>query len=107
MLGLHEQLRYSAPHLESPEAFRVCVVEALARPDVRVFGDETANDPHARFRNAVSAVMRVHAGNVAIVTHGTVMALLLARANREDPVALWRKLSDLSILTVSWPSLSW
>ncbi|MET0343857.1 MAG: histidine phosphatase family protein [Polyangiales bacterium] len=103
MLGLHEQLRYSAPQLDSLDAFRARVHAVLARPSERSFGDETGDEAHARFRTAVEAVMRVHAGNVAIVAHGTVMALLVARVRGEDPVALWSRLSDLSVLTLPWP----
>lgn len=106
MLGLHEQLRYSAPHVDSHDAFRARVQAVLARPGERSFGDETGDAAHARFRTAVEAVMRVHAGNVAIVAHGTVMALLVARARGDDPVALWCSLSDLSVLTLPWPEAS-
>lgn len=72
--------RPAAPLLSSQDAFRARVQALLSRPDERVFGDETANEAYARFRTAVRAVMRTHAGNVAIVAHGTVIALLVARA---------------------------
>lgn len=103
MLGLHEHLRYSAPHFPSNDAFRARVLALLAMPRERVFGDETADEAHARFRTAVSATMRMHAGNVAIVSHGTVMALMVARAQGRDPAALWSRLTDLAILTMPWP----
>jgi len=105
MLGLHEQLRYTVPLLGDAQQFRSSVRAVFARPSELVFGEETGDEAHARFAVGVRAALAVHAGDVAIVAHGTVIALLVARANGLDAGALWESLSDLSIVTVAWPSL--
>jgi broad specificity phosphatase PhoE len=44
--------------------------------------------------------------NLAIVTHGTVMTLLIARAAGLDPFALWQSLGLPAFAVLSWPDLA-
>ena len=106
MLGLHEHLRYNEPFLRSEAELEARVQRFFAQPSERVMGEETADDAHRRFSNAVRAVMERHAqGDVVVVSHGTVITLLAARANGLEPFALWKQLSFGDYLRLEWPSL--
>lgn len=77
----------------------------FASPHELVYGRETAHEALTRFRNALDRTLREHpAGTLAIVTHGTVMALLLAAANRLDPNQLWLRLATPSFVVVTYPT---
>lgn len=106
MLGLHEQLRYTAPFHADVKGFQADIQRFFAHPDEIVSGEENAHDARTRFRNAVNAVMQANAQeNVAIVSHGTVISLLVAEANGLDPFPLWQSLKLLDAVSVEWPTL--
>lgn len=103
--GLHEHERGVVGDVDSQEQFRAQVVRLFQRPDERVMGYETANQAHARFAAAVDRVVAQHpSGNLAIVSHGTVMTLLIARANGLDPVPFWKRLGLPAFVVLSLPS---
>ena len=105
MLGLHEHLRYTNEYT-STEEFQARFQRFFAEPDLVVVGEESARDALTRFRNAVNAVMQANAQeNVAIVSHGTVISLLVAEANGLDPFPLWQSLKLLNAVSVEWPTL--
>src|SRR5205085_1642330 len=73
--GLVEHDRRNVPHMESRD-FISLIALFFKEPDRLVLGDETADDAYARFAAAVDSVIRAApASDVAIVTHGTVIAL--------------------------------
>lgn len=103
--GLHEHERGVVRDLEDREAFQTQVAAFFAQPGELVFGRETAEEAHARFAAAVIAVLEQHPhGNLAIVSHGTVMALFIARANRLDPILFWKSLGLPAFAVLSLPS---
>ncbi|MBX6342603.1 MAG: histidine phosphatase family protein, partial [Thermomicrobiaceae bacterium] len=58
--------------------------------------EESADEAHARFSAAIDRALARHpTGTLAVVTHGTVMALFVARATGQEPFALWRRLQRL------------
>jgi broad specificity phosphatase PhoE len=89
--GLHEQDRTGAPHL-SADAFARAIAGVFARPGERVFGRESADEAHDRFAAAVDSALARWGEGLAVVGHGTVMALYIGRRNRRDPHALWQSL---------------
>jgi broad specificity phosphatase PhoE len=102
--GLHEQDRQGVGFLGSQEAFRAKVHGVLRQPDKLVFGNETGDEAHARFVQAVRDVLeRRPDGNVAIVSHGTVMTLFVARAAGIEPVPLWQGLGMPSFVVLARP----
>ena len=103
--GLHEQVRTDTPYFASPAEFQAAVRSVFERPTERAFGQESADEAHARFLAAVRDVMRAQPDEVVIVAHGTVISLLAARANGLDPVKLWQSLAMPDRLTLSWPAL--
>ncbi len=102
--GLHEHDRSNVPHLPSREF--ISLVEVFFRkPAERVLGRESADEALARFERAVSDVLaRYPAGNVAVVSHGTVLALLLAKHGGGKPFELWRKMGLPSYAVVEVPA---
>jgi broad specificity phosphatase PhoE len=98
--GLHEHERGVVP-FQSVDVFHTRVERLFAEPSSVVYGIETADDAHARFTAAVTAVLAAHpAGTVAIASHGTVISLLVARANGLDPFPLWKSLDLPSFLVL-------
>jgi broad specificity phosphatase PhoE len=101
---LHEHERPHEPFFASQEAFRAQVVSLLEQPDASIFGLETGAGARQRFTAALQAVLAAHSrGNLAIVAHGTVMALFLAQATGLDAVALWRRLGLPAFVVLSLP----
>jgi broad specificity phosphatase PhoE len=104
--GLHEHERGVVTELGNQGEFRAQVTRLLERPDELVMGRETANQAHARFAAAVAHVVAQHpSGNLAIVSHGTVMTLLITRANRLEPVPFWRSLGLPAFVVLLLPGL--
>lgn len=107
MVGLDEQLRYTTPFRTDPAGFQADMRRLVDQPQAVVFGEECADDARTRFGNAVQAVMRANPQDtVAVVTHGTVISLLVAHAGGLDPWPLWRSLRLLDAVTVDIPGLS-
>jgi broad specificity phosphatase PhoE len=99
-VGLHEHDREGAPFL-SGEEFERTIAQLFARPDQLVFGQETANQARDRFVAAVEAVQAEYPDDlVAISSHGTVIALLVAQRTGVDAreLALGLAMPDLVVL---------
>ena len=103
---LHEHER-PGTDLDTVEQFQAKVGRLLQHPGEQVFGAETGDEARDRFTAAVGDVMRQHpGGNLAIVSHGTVMTLFVARAAGIDPVPFWRKLGLPAFVVLSYPGLA-
>jgi broad specificity phosphatase PhoE len=104
--GLHEHDRSNVPHMPSRE-FISAMELFFRRPGERVLGRETADEAEGRFRGAVTRVLDAHpAGNVAVVSHGTVIALMVAKASGQSPFRLWRELGLPSFVVLRLPDLA-
>ncbi len=89
---LEEHHRDDVPFMPEAEFLRT-VKRFFGRPDVLVFGSETAREAEARFRRGVADALASRPGKrVAVVSHGTVLALALAGANGLEPFGLWQSL---------------
>jgi len=102
---LHEHDRSNVPHMRSGEF--ISHMELLfRRPDERVLGRESADEALTRFEDAVDGVLEKHpAGNVAIVSHGTVIALFVAEYGGGKGFELWRQLGLPSVVVMSIPEM--
>jgi len=101
---LCEHDRRNVPHMESRE-FISMIALFFKEPDRLVLGDETADEAYDRFAAAVDGILRREIGDVAIVTHGTVIALFAQRRARQEPFALWRRMGQPSFIvfdTATW-----
>ena len=95
--GLAEHQR---PYLPEHE-FQTAMQRFFAAPDERGFGDESAEEAHRRFAAAVEAVIADQpARNVAIVSHGTVIALYAAPYFQVGTAALWNRLESPSFVVI-------
>ena len=100
---LHEHERHNTPFL-SPEMFKASVSTFFENPGQRVMGEESANEAHTRFANAVRGMVSAHPHkNIAIVAHGTVISLFVAHMTGMEPRLLWEQLGLPAIVVLSLP----
>lgn len=101
--GLHEHDRSNVGFL-GEEEWQAAIARFFARPDELVLGRETATQARQRFARAVAEVLeRTGEGNVAIVAHGTVIALYVAARAGVEPLPLWQRLGLPSFVALSLP----
>ncbi len=102
--GLHEHDRRNEPFYDCAETFRKRVREMFEEPSQLVMGNETADAAHERFAVAVRDVLENHPTvNPVIVSHGTVITLLTARANGIEPFSFWKRLGLPSFVVLTLP----
>jgi broad specificity phosphatase PhoE len=100
---LHEHDRSNVPHMRSGEFISHMEVFFRKREE-RVLGRESARQALDRFTAAIDGVLAAHpSGNVAVVSHGTVIALLLAQHSKENAFELWRMMGLPSFAVLSLP----
>ncbi len=106
--GLHEHERpLTTGTFASPEEFRERVKQFFEFPDRLVLGAESAEQCYQRFNRAILGVIKRHAGKtIAVVSHGTVLSLLLSRYNHLDPYPFWRALGMPACITVDIPGFT-
>ena len=75
------------------------------RPDQLVFGLETASEALDRFKSAVRHALGNEPGDTIIVSHGTVLSLLLGSIAGQNCHELWRNLKMPDLIEVSRTSL--
>ena len=97
---LHEHDRVNEPYL-SKDKFHASIREFFQKPNVLVFGRETANQAHRRFERAVYSVLDHYAGKtVLIVAHGTVISLFVSRLTGASDLFLWNELGLPSFVVI-------
>lgn len=100
---LHEHDRRNVRWAER-EQFETMVKQFFDEPNKLVMGHETADEAHTRFAEAVNRLVERHPTEaLAIVAHGTVIALLVARLINTEPFALWQRLGLPAIVVLEWP----
>jgi broad specificity phosphatase PhoE len=101
---LHEHERNSVTFCGDEAQFKAQVVRVLEHPQAPVFGDETGSEAQERFAQALASVMeRYTAGNIAVVTHGTVLSLFVSRAAGIKAAPLWNRLGMPSFVVLRLP----
>lgn len=103
--NLYEHRRTRVRFEKSQERFEAAVWGVFRHPSEQVYGDESADEAHRRFAAAVTDVMINQRDTGAIVAHGTVIALLVSRANGIQPFPFWKALGFLGVVELEWPSL--
>ncbi len=103
--GLEEHHRLVGQQTPSREAFVANLRRLFAHPADLVFGTESADAALRRFHAAVSAVMAGGNDDEAVVTHGTVMSLLIAAGGNGHTFDVWQRLGLPDLVTLDWPSL--
>lgn len=88
--NLHETRRVSAPFFADIREFHARIRAAMEQPDAVVFGEEAFGAARERFRAQIESLLAAHPGaSVALVSHGSVLAMALAQMTGRDPFALW------------------
>ena len=65
----------------------------LRKPDQLVLGEETASAALDRFERAILRVISAHPDQtIAVVSHGTVIAMFLAQHSHQPAFSLWRQM---------------
>jgi broad specificity phosphatase PhoE len=101
--GLHEHDRSNVPMMHSREFLGMLALFFKQR-DRLVLGKETADEAGKRFRTALDKLVAGRpSGNIAVVTHGTVLALFAADHGAGDAFVLYRKLGLPSLVVFSIP----
>jgi broad specificity phosphatase PhoE len=101
--GLEEHDRSNVPMMRTGE-FLSALANFFKEQNRLVLGKETGYQAAERFQRAVESVLDKHPdGNVAIVTHGTVLALFASENGAGDPFQLYRQLGLPSLLVFSVP----
>jgi broad specificity phosphatase PhoE len=104
--GLHEHDRRNVPHMRSGE-FISNLELFFRRPRDLVLGSETAEQAVDRFERAVKDALAGHpAGNVAIVSHGTVIALLVQEYSERNGFQVWRDMGLPSYVMFDVPEMT-
>jgi broad specificity phosphatase PhoE len=98
---LAEHDRAGVPFFSTQQEFEDRIAQFFAQRDLCVFGNESAVEALARFTVGVERAA-ARAARPVVVTHGTVMALYLARLTGADPLAVWRSLAT-PCYAVCWP----
>ena len=97
--GLHEHDRTSEPFVE-PDEWHAQMRRFFGEPDALVYGRETATAAADRFAAAVAR----HPDDAAIVAHGTVITLLVARHNPKlDAFEFWERFAPGAYVVVDMP----
>jgi broad specificity phosphatase PhoE len=97
-----ETRRDTAPYFDSEGEFHAAVHAAMNRPDEVLFGEESFSSARRRITLALGRVMNAHhSETLAVVTHGTIMSLLLGHVSEKDPFEIWRSLGmpSFAVLT--------
>jgi broad specificity phosphatase PhoE len=81
------------------------VTRVLEHQGELVLGTETGAEALARFSASLDQVLADNAGNLAVVTHGTVLSLFVSRLAGVDPVAFWGQLELPAYVVFAIPEL--
>ena len=105
MDGIHEHERpWSPDSFTRVVEFQSRIQQFFLQPGELVFGAETADQCHARFEGALRQIISQHQNRrLAVVTHGTVLSLLLSRYNRLDVFTFWQALGMPASIRVEIP----
>lgn len=92
--GLHEHDRSNVPFAKSKEDFEDQIMSFFNNPAALVLGKETALQAFLRIKQAVDQILTDNTDqDLAIISHGTVITLLVAYYNRIDPFHFWQSLA--------------
>jgi broad specificity phosphatase PhoE len=105
--GLEEHHRQAVERIGTQIEFEKAVERIFGEPDRVVYGDESGTEALHRFSKAIDRVLAGYPeGNVAVVTHGTVMALFVAAHNAVEGKVFWRELKMPDLVVLGLPGFS-
>ena len=103
--NLHEHDRSNVLANDGQAQFEAKVAAFFDQPDELVYGLETATTALSRFSQALDeTISRFPVDTLAVVTHGTVITLYVAKACGIDPFPFWKSLQLPSYVVLSMPT---
>lgn len=104
--GVEETHRATAPFTATIEAFQAAIRAAMQQPEALLFGEETFGAALRRFTRAINGLLEAYPGQtLAVVTHGTILALYLAQVSGQDTFELWQGLEMPAYVVLSLPEI--
>ena len=104
--GLHEHDRSNSPFYDGLK-FQVLVKKFFDKPEILVFGRETANQALSRFSKSIHSVIKFHNDkNIVVVSHGTVISLFISQLTGTPGYDLWMELGLPSFVEIDMQSNS-
>jgi len=103
--GLQEHERPNVPLL-ADDVFQRTMQGFFDRPSECVFGNESADEARTRFEQALVPLIDNYSGDLVVVTHGTVLTLMVAAKNRIDPFPFWKQLRMPSAVSLRLPDMT-
>ena len=103
--GLEEHHRAGVPFFPTQREFESAVERMFREPDELVFGSETGSEALGRFSAAVYRIIEGVESDAVVVTHGTVMALYVAKVAHVEPMDFWRRLGLPSFVVLTLPEM--
>jgi broad specificity phosphatase PhoE len=101
--GLHEHARSHYQWVDQ-DTFERDVRAFFDHPQALVMGDETADQALARFTTALDGLLARYPGqNLAVVSHGCVISLYVARARGIEAFPFWKGLGMPCAVVLSLP----
>jgi broad specificity phosphatase PhoE len=106
--GLHENDRTDFPFYDAESDLAARIADFFAWPDEVRIGNESAEMAGARFAAAIEDVRVFAEGrSTAVIAHGTVITLFVARHNPIEAMDLWRRLKTPSYVALDMETLRW
>ena len=103
--GLHEHERPGVPLLPN-DVFERTMETFFSRPSLREFGNESADEARTRFEQALVSLIDNSSDDLVVVTHGTVLTLIVASKNRIDAFSFWKQLRMPSAVSLRLPDMT-
>jgi len=101
--GLQEHIRTGVPFATTIDR-DAAVIDSIRRPDQLVYGSETTGTAERRFTTALEgALTDAPAGDAAVVSHGTVISMFVAKLTGLDAVDIWSSFGLPGFVVVRWP----
>jgi 2,3-bisphosphoglycerate-dependent phosphoglycerate mutase len=103
--GLEEHHRLREQHIPSDADFHKAMAGLFSRPSQVVLGTESASAALERFHGAIHDVMAETGDDELVVSHGTVISLLMERGGNGAAMSIWCSLRMPDHVVLAWPSL--
>lgn len=102
--GLEEHHRETTHYFQNRAEFLATIQSLFENPDHLVYGEESANQALERFEIALNKCLSDYPNeSIGLVTHGTVLALFIAKYNNLDVFAFWQSLEMPMAFVLSLP----
>lgn len=102
--NLQETARGDSHYFEDKATFAAAVQRAMQQPDQVVFGSEAFADARQRFLKQMHELLTQHPEEtIALVSHGRLLAMVLAELQQRDPFDIWQSLKMPDHIVLEFP----